>query len=133
MEEFKRFFGPIYKRLQLVSEQQVMPYLMVKDKHGLTPLEKSVKDNDVQISNNLLDLLMKGDKKGLLYSEHVTPKLFHLKKLGIDLKNFFNSQIAYHKVDGNNKNFDAYHSNSEYKIASSNEKCLKNILISQSD
>ena len=49
--------------------------------------------------------MIKGDKKGLLYSEHITPKLFQLKKMGIDLKIFFSSTIAFVKVDEYNFNF----------------------------
>ncbi len=64
------------------------------------------------MTTNLLDLLIKGDKNGVIYSEYINPHLFELKKLGIDLKAFFNSVIVYHKIDENNKNFVTYHTNS---------------------
>jgi hypothetical protein len=66
------------------------------------------------MTTNILDLLIKGDKHGLIYSEYINPLLFDLKQVGIDLKPFFNSVIAYHKIDENNKNFNLYHTNSEY-------------------
>ena len=106
---------------------------MVKDKSGFTALEKSLIDNDIQITSNLLNLLIKGDKKGLLYSQNIAPNLFKLNKMGIDLKLFFSSTIAFVKVDENNSNFDQLHSNSNYKIVSSNEDLLKNILNKKSN
>ncbi len=66
------------------------------------------------MTTNILDLLIRGDKNGLIYSEYINPQLFELKQVGIDLKQFFNSNIAYHKIDENNKNFSLYHTNSEY-------------------
>ena len=90
-----------------------MPILMVKDKQGKTTLQLAIENKDVLMTTNLLDLLIKGDKKGVIYSEYINPHLFELKKLGIDLKTFFNSVIAYHKIDENNKNFVPYHTNSE--------------------
>ena len=53
--------------------------------------------------------------------------------MGIDLKNFFSSTIAFVKVDENNPNFDQLHSYSNYKIVSSNEDLLKNILNKKSN
>ena len=64
--------------------------------------------------------MIKGDKKGFLYSSYITPYLFEMKKMGIDLKPFFNSFIPYHKIDENNENFPSYHIDTEYKIVSSN-------------
>jgi hypothetical protein len=90
-----------------------MPFLMVRDKEGKTALQLAIQNKDVLMTTNLLDLLIRGDKKGVLYSEYINPHLFELKKLGIDLKPFFNSVIAYHKIDENNKNFVPYHTNSE--------------------
>ena len=68
-----------------------MPILMVKDKQGKTTLQLAIENKDVLMTTNLLDLLIKGDKKGVIYSEYINPHLFELKKLGIDLKPFFNS------------------------------------------
>ena len=68
-----------------------MPFLMVKDKLGKTALQLAIQKKDVLMTNNLLDLLIRGDKKGVIYSEYINPHLFELKKLGIDLKPFFNS------------------------------------------
>ena len=48
--------------------------------------------------------------------------------MGIDLKPYLNSLIAYHKVDENNPNFVSHHSNSEYMIVSSNHKELSDLL-----
>ena len=90
-----------------------MPFLMVRDKEGKTALQLAIQNKDVLTTTNLLDLLIRGDKKGVLYSEFINPYLFELKKLGIDLKPFFNSVIAYHKIDENNKKFVPYHTNSE--------------------
>ena len=45
---------------------------MVKDKTGETPLEKAIKVKDIQLAANLLDLLIKGDKKGYLYSQNIS-------------------------------------------------------------
>ncbi len=90
-----------------------MPFLMVKDREGKTALQLAIENKDVRNTTNILDLLVRGDKKGVIYSEFINPKLFELKNLGIDLKPFFNSVIAYHKIDENNKNFVHYHNNSE--------------------
>ncbi len=90
-----------------------MPFLMVKDKQGKTALQLAIENKDVLMSSNLLDLLIRGDKKGVIYSGYINPYLFELKKLGIDLKPYFNSVIAYHKIDENNKNFVLYHTNSQ--------------------
>ena len=90
-----------------------MPYLMCKDKTGLNPLDKAISDKNIQFSTNLLELLIKGDKKGFLYSKFINPQLIELKKMGIDLKPFFNSVIPFHKIDENNEKFIQYHSNSE--------------------
>jgi hypothetical protein len=68
-----------------------MPFLMVKDKQGKTTLQLAIENKDVLMTTNLLDLLINGDKKGVIYSEYINPHLFELKKLGIDLKPFFNS------------------------------------------
>jgi hypothetical protein len=64
---------------------------MVKDKLGKTALQLAIENKDVLMTTNLLDLLIRGDKKGVIYSEYINPHLFELKKLGIDLKPFFNS------------------------------------------
>jgi hypothetical protein len=64
---------------------------MVKDKLGKSALQLAIQNKDVLMTNNLLDLLIRGDKKGVIYSEYINPHLFELKKLGIDLKPFFNS------------------------------------------
>jgi ankyrin repeat protein len=68
-----------------------MPYLMLKDKEGKTPLQVAIENKDVLMTTNLLDLLIRGDKKGVIYSGYINPHLFELKKLGIDLKPFLNS------------------------------------------
>jgi len=86
---------------------------MVKDKEGKTPFQIAIENKDMLMTKNLLEMLIKGDKKGVIYSGLINPYLFELKKLGIDLKLFFNSAISYHKIDENNKNFVSYHSNSE--------------------
>ncbi len=88
-----------------------MPYLMIKDKDGKTPLQIAIKNNDTLMATNLLDLMIKGDKRGVIYSEFINPHLYELKKLGVDLKILFNSTIVYHKIDEDNKNFDSYHTN----------------------
>jgi len=49
--------------------------------------------------SNILELLIKGDRYGLIYSEYIIPHLLELKLNGIDLKPFFNSVISYHKID----------------------------------
>ena len=64
-----------------------------------------------------------------MYNQHITPLLYELKKMGIDLKRYFNSPIAYFKIDENNTKFDAFHSNLESKIISSDEKSLQNVLL----
>jgi hypothetical protein len=64
---------------------------MVKDKLGKSALQLAIQNKDVLMTTNLLDLLIRGDKKGVIYSEYINPHLFELKKLGIDLKPFFNS------------------------------------------
>ena len=56
--------------------------------------------------------MIRGDKKGFLYSQFIVPKLFELKEIGVDLKPFFNSVLPYHKVDENNLNFITYLSDS---------------------
>jgi len=56
-----------------------MPFLMVKDKLGKTPLQLAIENKDVLMTTNLLDLLIRGDKKGLIYSEFINPYLFELK------------------------------------------------------
>ena len=88
-----------------------MPFLMIKDKDGKTPLQIAIKNNDTLMATNLLDIMIKGDKKGVIYSEFINPHLYELKKLGVDLKILFNSAIVYHKIDEDNKNFDSYHTN----------------------
>ena len=90
-----------------------MPFLMIKDQQGKTALQLAIENKDMLLTNNILDFLILGDKKGVIYSEYINPHLFELKKLGIDLKLFFNSAIAYHKIDEINKNFVPYHTNSE--------------------
>jgi hypothetical protein len=105
-----------------------MPYLMLKDKQGKTPLQIAIDKKDMLMTTNLLDLLIKGDKKGVIYSEFINPHLFELKKLGIELKSYFNSLIAYHKIDENNKNFVPYHTNSDEKTIISNAKSIKILL-----
>ena len=90
-----------------------MPFLMVKDKEGKTALQLAIENKDMLMTNNLLDLLIRGDKNGVIYSDYINPHLFELKKLGIDLKPFFNSVISYHKIDENNQNFVTLHTNSE--------------------
>ncbi len=88
-----------------------MPYLMVKDKEGKTPLQIALENKDTLMATNLLDLLIKGDKKGVIYSEFINPYLYELKRLGVDLKLLFNSAIFYHKIAEDNKNFASYHTN----------------------
>jgi hypothetical protein len=89
-----------------------MPFLMVKDKEGKTPLQIAIENKDTLMATNLLDLLIKGDKRGVIYSEFINPHLYDLKRLGVDLKLLFNSAIVYHKIDEENKNFVSYHTNS---------------------
>jgi hypothetical protein len=96
-----------------VQDNEVMPFLMIKDKEGKTPLQIAIENKDTLMATNLLDFLIKGDKKGVIYSEFINPNLFELKQLGVDLKILFNSVIVYHKIDENNKNFISYHTNSE--------------------
>jgi ankyrin repeat protein len=50
-----------------------MPFLMVKDKEGKTPLQLAIENKDVVMANDLLNLLIKGDKKGVIYSEYINP------------------------------------------------------------
>lgn len=56
-----------------------MPFLMIKDKEDKTPLQIAIKNKDTFLTNNLLDLLIKADKKGVIYSEFINPNLFDMK------------------------------------------------------
>ena len=51
-----------------MQDQEVMPFLMVKDKQGKTAFELAIDNKDVVMATDLLDLLIRGDKKGVLYS-----------------------------------------------------------------
>jgi len=53
-----------------------MPYLMIKDKEGKTPFQIAIQNNDTLMATNLLDLMIKGDKKGVIYSEFINPHLY---------------------------------------------------------
>ena len=50
-----------------------MPFLMVKDKEGKTALQLAIENKDMLMTTNLLDLLIIGDQKGVLYSEFINP------------------------------------------------------------
>ena len=94
-----------------MQDNEVMPYLMIKDKEDKSPLQIAIENKDTLMANNLLELMIKGDKKGVIYSEFINPYIFELKRLGVDLKLLFNSVIVYHKIDEDNKNFVSYHTN----------------------
>lgn len=91
-----------------------MPYLMCRDKENKTALQTAIQNKDISLVSNILESLIKGDKHGLLYSEYINPHILDLKQLGTDLKPYFNSLIAYHKIDESNENFKSYLSNQEY-------------------
>ncbi len=46
--------------------------------------------------NTWLELCIKADQYGLLYADYISPHLFAMKKLGIDLKPLFESSILFH-------------------------------------
>ncbi len=78
--------------------------------------------------NTWLELSIKADKQGFLYADYISPHLFAMKKLAIDLKPLFESRILFHQVNSQNENFPQYKPEFKYCLVSSNAKYLEDVL-----
>ena len=78
--EFKRFIPHIIKRLELVHDDEVLPYLMCRDKSCRhTPLSKGIEEKDIFITSRILGLMIKVDVQGLMYADYTVQHLVDFK------------------------------------------------------
>ena len=75
----------------------------------------------------LLDLLIRTDPRGLLYQEEIDRNLFTLLDMGLDLKNYFNSQMGIYKIDNDYSDFPDYHGDGKLLAVPCNLKSIPEI------
>ena len=69
------------------------------------------------IVERFLHFMIASDVKGLLYSDIIDRNTRHLLQMGINLKGYFSSRIAYHVIDS--QEYPEYHADGRPIIAGS--------------
>jgi hypothetical protein len=100
-----------------------IPYLFPGeglDCKGLTVFDYAVKKNMTSVVGRLLNLMTSADHKGLLYCHIIERNLALLVKMGMDLNNYFKSEMVYYEIE--NPAYPQYHKlGEEFEIPSNAE------------
>lgn len=92
-----------FNKLNLITDE--FPYLFPGNQfnasHDQTVFDKVVDENrepKFRLVERFIYFMIYSDTKGLLYANIIAKNLQDLLLMGIDMKNYFDSPIAFHKI-----------------------------------
>ena len=117
----------VLQKLEVTQPGQI-PYIFFKngdDCEGKTVFDIVVKAREVFCIQKLINVMLNNEHIGILYNTIIDMNLDSLLKLGIDMRQYFESAMAFKKLEGY---FPLYHVNPASIVFGGKHNTIKEIL-----